>query len=176
MNGAWRFGYRLAFLILKMWWAVRRPRHAGALVALWHRGEVLLVRASYRKAWTLPGGGVRTGEEPADAAVRELEEELGIAWHGPLRHAVSIEEYWENRDQVVHIFEASVRQKPPLRFDNREIVEARFFHPAEIAEMKIVPPHLAAYLGFGAERRAGVPAVHAIVGIAYGGRDTNMRS
>jgi 8-oxo-dGTP pyrophosphatase MutT (NUDIX family) len=43
-------------------------------------GEVLLVRHTYgrRWQWDLPGGGLRRGEEPARAAEREIEEELGL--------------------------------------------------------------------------------------------------
>jgi 8-oxo-dGTP diphosphatase len=47
------------------------------------RGRVLLVRASARSArpgtWFLPGGGIEHGEDPADAAVREVAEETGLA-------------------------------------------------------------------------------------------------
>ena len=42
----------------------------GMLLAHWHDGP--------RAAWTLPGGGLEAGEDPADAVVREVREETGI--------------------------------------------------------------------------------------------------
>lgn len=42
-------------------------------------GAVLLVRQVYRRRWGLPGGLLERGEEPADAAVREVAEEVGVA-------------------------------------------------------------------------------------------------
>jgi ADP-ribose pyrophosphatase YjhB (NUDIX family) len=45
-------------------------------------GRILLCRLSLSELdvgkWTLPGGGLDFGEEPAAAAVRELEEETGL--------------------------------------------------------------------------------------------------
>jgi 8-oxo-dGTP diphosphatase len=42
-------------------------------------GAVLLVRLSYRNSWGLPGGLLKRGETPADAARREVLEESGLA-------------------------------------------------------------------------------------------------
>ena len=42
-------------------------------------GRILLVQPTYKDHWDIPGGYVETGETPAQAAAREVREELGIA-------------------------------------------------------------------------------------------------
>jgi len=50
----------------------------GARVILIRDGRVVLVRHWLSKdVWTLPGGGIDKGESPADAAKREVWEEVG---------------------------------------------------------------------------------------------------
>ena len=52
---------------------------AAAVVLRDSNGRVLMVRQNYgRRLWSLPGGAMEFGETPADAAVREAREELGI--------------------------------------------------------------------------------------------------
>jgi 8-oxo-dGTP diphosphatase len=61
----------------------KRRRIAAYGLATDAGGRVLLVRASARSntpgVWSLPGGGIEHGEDPADAVVREVAEETGLA-------------------------------------------------------------------------------------------------
>ena len=139
--------YVLAYRALRLWWFLRRPRHRGALVALWHGGEILMIRTSYRRRWDLPGGGVGRGEDARDAALRELAEEVGISLPpAALRIAAEGESFWEHRHDHVTIFEARVAHRPPLRIDAREIIEAGFRDPSTV-DLAAVNPQVARYLG-----------------------------
>lgn len=61
----------------------RWTRVAAYALATGEAGRVLLVRVApgYPSAgqWTLPGGGLKFGEDPAAGALRELTEETGLS-------------------------------------------------------------------------------------------------
>jgi 8-oxo-dGTP pyrophosphatase MutT (NUDIX family) len=123
--------YRMAFAGLRVSWWLLRPQTEGALVALWHEGELLLVRNSYRQGWALPGGGIRRGESAAAAACRELREEVGVALDpGRLALCCVLDGPFEHRRDRLHVFEARIGERPSLTIDRREIVAARFFDAA----------------------------------------------
>ena len=65
----------------------------GAYAVIERDGAVLLARwvGSDPPRWTLPGGGLDHGEDPRDAAVREVEEETG--YHVALRQLLSVESF-----------------------------------------------------------------------------------
>jgi 8-oxo-dGTP diphosphatase len=141
---ACRIVFRLGFPLARIWWRLARPRHEGVVVAVFVRSALLLVRASYRAGWHLPGGGVRRDEMPEAAARRELAEEIGLTASALLPAGV-ICGSWDGRRERVHFFELQLVEEPELQLDNREIIAARLTSPSELRSMALTGP-LAAYL------------------------------
>jgi 8-oxo-dGTP pyrophosphatase MutT (NUDIX family) len=59
-------------------WYMFRPKTCGAKVVVMCGDEILLIKTTYDYGYSLPGGGVKKGEDPIDAAKREAIEEVGI--------------------------------------------------------------------------------------------------
>lgn len=56
----------------------RIPASAGALI-FDERGRLLILKPSYKKGWTIPGGQIESdGESPWEACSRETREECGL--------------------------------------------------------------------------------------------------
>lgn len=140
----WRTAFRVAFPLARLWWRIRRPQHEGALVAVYVGQALLLVRASYRKEWNLPGGGIWAGEAPDAAARRELAEETGLAATA-LTPAGVQSGLWDGRPDRVHFFELRLDRLPELRLDSREVVAARLFAPDDLHGLALTEP-VSAYL------------------------------
>ena len=145
IDSVWRMALWLGFRLARAWWHLRRPRHEGALVAIYVGRALLLVKSSYRTEWGLPGGSINPGESPDLAAQRELEEEIGLPSH-PLRPAGSVSGIWDGRRDQVHFFELHLDRLPELRLDNREIVAARLASPEELRGIALTAP-VAMFLG-----------------------------
>jgi 8-oxo-dGTP diphosphatase len=129
-----------AYRILLAWWFVARPQHHGAVIAIWLDGRILMIRHSYRNRLSWPGGGVRRGEDPAAAAIRELHEELGFAVdRNTLSFAEKILERWEYRYDHVWIFELHLTAPPALAPDGREVIGACFMNPADALAENLTP-------------------------------------
>ncbi|GAB3422748.1 hypothetical protein GCM10027435_27790 [Haloparvum alkalitolerans] len=60
-------------------WATEGTARAVAARVLDPAGRIALVKNGWSEGWTLPGGGVEPGEEPAAAAAREVREETALA-------------------------------------------------------------------------------------------------
>ncbi len=136
-----RTAYRIGFAAALVLWRLRRPTHHGALVAIRVGDQLLMVRQSYRRALSLPGGGVGRGEAPATAARRELVEELGLLVPPDgLRHVHTETGLWDGRIDTVDFFELALAAKPDVRVDRREVIEARFVSDVELTSSRLTAP------------------------------------
>lgn len=93
-----------AYQILRAAWFVRRPRTFGAhALALTPEREVILVKLRYAPGWRLPGGGRDEREDPVEAGLRELREEIGMVSHGNVRKGADIEQRPDLRHDLVSL-------------------------------------------------------------------------
>jgi 8-oxo-dGTP diphosphatase len=140
LDWVYRTIYYYGFRAARLLWRVTKPRHLGAVVMLWYDKKVLLVRTSYQDGWVAPGGGIKATEAPVQAAIREASEELGLQLaREDLRHVLAIEHLWNNRRDMLQIFEVELSISPKIKIDNREIIEARFVTPQEALSLPLAP-------------------------------------
>jgi len=142
----WQLAYCCAYRLMKVYWALTKPKTHGALIALWHDQKILLIQNSYQHLYTLPGGYVRRGESALQAAKRELLEEVGLSvTAGQLMPVVDVVHSWEHKRDHVEIFQVDVADPPQSKVDHREVVGARLYSPQEALKLELFPP-LKAYL------------------------------
>ena len=117
------------------WRMVRNAPCAAAVIAD-GAGRVLLgrrAREPYAGMWEVPGGFVELGEHPADAARREIREELGLDL--TLTGLVGIYVARSGRGQwlevTVYLGEVSGEPHP----DPTEVLECRWFARDEVPEV-----------------------------------------
>lgn len=105
--------------------------HVGAICIVERAdGHMLLVRQSYRRdGWGFPGGLLRRREEPADAARRELREELGIDVDLDGLPVIVIDSPARRVDVVFSARLADESPAPEGTVHSPEISEVRWFPP-----------------------------------------------
>lgn len=130
LNACHRRAYRLAYPILEIWW--NHHRHDGVLMAIWVDDRVLMVQHSYKPGWSVPGGGVKSGEDHHLCALRELYEEVGLRLEPIALTLVWVKKSLRNNGGSVHLFEAVLPTEPTLHIDQREIINAKFVRPSEV--------------------------------------------
>jgi ADP-ribose pyrophosphatase YjhB (NUDIX family) len=137
----YRQAYRVAYRMMRVYWGVRKPHTRGALVMVWNRGQLLLIRNSYVSYYSLPGGYLRRHETSRQAAIRELFEEIGVRTsEAELELVLSEINEWEGKKDGIEIFSLEVAERPEVHIDQREVIEAAWFPPERALELELFPP------------------------------------
>ncbi|QDO86912.1 NUDIX hydrolase [Ornithinimicrobium ciconiae] len=102
----------------------------GAVCLIQHGDEVLFLWQPHRRGWTLPGGLLGWGEDPADAVRREVLEEVGLTIDPgqPLAFGVHAA-----TQQIDVIYRVAVTDRPDIALAT-EARKATWWRLAELAE------------------------------------------
>ncbi len=100
----------------------------------------MMVRATYKDYWDIPGGYVEPGETPYEACVREVEEELGIR---PTIGRLLVADWApsdRDGDKILFIFNGghlTNEQHATIKFQDAEIAEYRYVHLDQNRELTL---------------------------------------
>lgn len=116
-----------------------RKRVAADVVLRDERGRILLVDPKYKPDWDLPGGMAEANEAPADAARRELKEELGLDFHVHELLCVDwVSPHGPWDDSLMFVFDGGVltdQQVSGLHLVDEELEQLRFCTEDEAREL-----------------------------------------
>lgn len=114
--------YWVAYRLHLAWAFLFRPTTEGVWIAVWSDGNLLIIKNSYRNTITLPGGGIDNNETPVAAAIRELDEEVGInATPDQLSLFSQYYSTCEFKHDCIHLFELKLAAVHAVEIDHREV-------------------------------------------------------
>lgn len=99
-------------------------------------GDVLLVRHVYRNGWGIPGGLLKRGEDAADAARREVLEEVALAIELVGEPAVVVDAEPQRVDIVFRARPAADVDRSEVSPGSPEILEAKWFPAAALPALQ----------------------------------------
>lgn len=116
----------------------RKTVGAGALFFN-EKGELLIVKPTYREYWLLPGGIVEGDESPMDSCIREVKEEISLDIKNPEFVCVDYVPAYDEKPEFLHfVFNCGVLNEAQIggiKLQQQELSEYRFTPVAEAVKM-----------------------------------------
>ena len=99
-------------------------------------GAMLLIRNSYRRGWGFPGGFLKRGETPDDAARRETREEVGVHVVLDPNPKVVVDAGMRRVDVIYSGRAVEGAEADDPRPRSPEILEARWFPATDLPDLQ----------------------------------------
>lgn len=118
-------------------WLAELPKKSIAIKVIIksEQGNILLVKPNYKPTWQFPGGGVESFEDPKDAAVRELAEELGLRIRrDDLQLIDSVLRKEHDNLILIYNYTSSISEDIELRYQEDELEGHKFEKPDKVTE------------------------------------------
>lgn len=117
---------------------------AGALFTD-SKGDILIVKPSYKDGWEVPGGVVELNESPRKAVEREILEEIGLDKHITRLLCVDYQDPYDIKtESLMFIFDGGILSDDEIKsikLDRKELIEFRLVSVDEAS--KLLNPVLA---------------------------------
>lgn len=158
--------------VLARRWIVRTiaPSYTVGAICFIERanGDLLLVRHAYRSRWGVPGGLLQRGEEPADAARREVFEEVGLAVELLGEPAVVVDAEPQRIDLIFRARPAADADPEAVTPSSPEILEVRWFPRDHLPELQFEAADALVALARASTGPGRVPLIPALGSIRLG--------
>lgn len=117
------------------------PRVAAGVIFRDPRGRVLFVKPSYKSGWDVPGGYVEPDESPRAAALREVQEELGVTVEPGRLLVVDWAPHTVEGDKLLFLFDGGYVNAERATLQADEIKQATYHEPEQLDQL--MPERLA---------------------------------
>lgn len=123
-------------------WLYLRDSERTRLVLTNENGQVLLVKGwiSANGRWSLPGGGLHSGEEPLGGLLREVREEIGLQLRKADVTPLEVRRIKSKGFRFnLYFFTASVTESPTIKLQWYEIAESAWFDISALSAVNTEP-------------------------------------
>jgi len=113
---------------LSYYQSLPKKRMGSGVIIRNKKGEILLLKTSYKDHWEIPGGGVEENESPLQAAEREVYEEIGLNIKIKSCLVIHYRAGMKGQDEnIMFVSDGGILENlNKLKLDGKEIVEAKF--------------------------------------------------